>query len=188
VPTRTATGKDQILTDHDGDPGIAWGEANAANDDGEAVMRAEREAGEADAAAPKYERLAVDGDGDTWGRQGGQWKCLTSGGAADDDAELERQFPPVTFYLPPVPLGRGQLGTALAALEDAAAYRREYQDGDCTDCDALPKGVLCGDHACDEAVASMYDLLHDELQEHQGTVPAGKPQEDAATAAWEERA
>jgi hypothetical protein len=39
------------LTDHDGDPGIAWGKANAANDDGEAVMRAEREAGEADAAA-----------------------------------------------------------------------------------------------------------------------------------------
>jgi hypothetical protein len=38
------------LTDHDGDPGIAWAEANAANDDGEAVMRAEREAGEADAA------------------------------------------------------------------------------------------------------------------------------------------
>lgn len=37
------------MTDHDGDPGIAWGEANAANDDGEAVMRAEREAGAADA-------------------------------------------------------------------------------------------------------------------------------------------
>ena len=39
------------MTDHDGDPGIAWAEANAANDDGEAVMRAEREAAEADAAA-----------------------------------------------------------------------------------------------------------------------------------------
>lgn len=39
------------MTDHDGDPGIEWGEANAANNDGEAVMRAEREAGEADAAA-----------------------------------------------------------------------------------------------------------------------------------------
>jgi len=37
------------MTDHDGDPGIAWGEANAANDDGEAVMRAEREACKADA-------------------------------------------------------------------------------------------------------------------------------------------
>lgn len=32
-----------------GDPGIAWGEANAASDDGEAVMRAEREACATDA-------------------------------------------------------------------------------------------------------------------------------------------
>lgn len=30
------------MTDHDGDPGIEWAEANAANDDGEAVMRAVR--------------------------------------------------------------------------------------------------------------------------------------------------
>jgi hypothetical protein len=65
-------------------------------------------------------------------------------------------------------LDREQLGTVLAALEDAAAYRREYQDGDCVDCKALPKGVLCGDHETDEAMASVYDLLHGELQEHQG--------------------
>jgi hypothetical protein len=138
-----------------------------------------------DAATPAYERLAVDGDGDIWTWHGGRWSCV-GGGQADSDAELEDQFPPVTFYLPPVPLGRGQLGTALAALEDAAAYRREYQDGDCTACDALPEGVLCGDHDCDKAMASVYDLLHEELQEHQGTGPAGEPQEDAATAAWEE--
>jgi len=71
-------------------------------------------------------------------------------------------------------LDREQLGTALAALEDAADYRREYRDGDCADCDALPAGVFCGDHEADEAVASMYDLLHGELQERQGN-----PQEAA---------
>jgi len=72
-------------------------------------------------------------------------------------------------------LDREQLGTVLSALEDAADYRREYQDGDCSDCDgngydaARPdRGKLCGDHDADEAVASMYDLLHGELQEHQG--------------------
>ena len=65
-------------------------------------------------------------------------------------------------------LDREQLGTALAALEDAADYRREHRDGDCSDCEALPKGKLCGDHEADEAVASMYDLLHAELQERQG--------------------
>ena len=72
-------------------------------------------------------------------------------------------------------LDRERLGTVLSALEDAADYRREYQDGDCSDCDgngydaARPdRGKLCGDHDADEAVASMYDLLHGELQEHQG--------------------
>jgi hypothetical protein len=125
-----------------------------------------------DTATPKYERLAVDGDGDAWGYRDGKWDCISDSAAADDDADLERQYPPVTFYLPPVPLGRGQLGTALAALEDAAAFRREYQDGDCADCDALPEGALCGDHDCDEAMASMYDLLHEELQEHQEAAPA----------------
>ncbi len=66
-------------------------------------------------------------------------------------------------------LDRRQLGTVLAALEDAADYRREYKDGDCADCDGLPKGELCGDHDTDRAMASMYDLLAGELQEHQGT-------------------
>jgi hypothetical protein len=65
-------------------------------------------------------------------------------------------------------LDREQLGTALSALEDAADYRREHEDGFCADCGNLPEGGLCGDHAADETVASMYDLLHDELQEHQG--------------------
>jgi hypothetical protein len=78
-------------------------------------------------------------------------------------------------------LGREQLGTALSALEDAADYRREYQDGDCSDCDgngydrARPdRGKLCGDHDSDEAMASMYDLLHDELQERQGRWEASR--------------
>ena len=72
-------------------------------------------------------------------------------------------------------LDREQLGTALSALEDAADYRREYQDGECNDCiterdnqQNWDSGVLCGDHDTDEAMASMYDLLHGELQEHQG--------------------
>jgi len=37
------------LTDHYSDPDMVWNEANAASDDGEAVMRAEREAGATDA-------------------------------------------------------------------------------------------------------------------------------------------
>ena len=82
-------------------------------------------------------------------------------------------------------LDREQLGTVLSALEDAADYRREYQDGDCSDCDGNgydagrpDRGKLCGDHDADEAAASMYDLLHGELQEHQG-------RDGAATAAGE---
>jgi hypothetical protein len=136
----------------------------------------------------KYERLAVDGQGDAWGYREGQWWCMFGDGGADDDAGLEARYPPVTFYLLPAPLGRGQLGTALSALEDAAAYRREYQDGDCADCyglDGLSMGVLCGDHACDEAMASMYDLLHEELQEQQVTGPVGVG--DAATVEAEPR-
>jgi len=85
---------------------------------------------------------------------------VNSASDAVAEAELRKALGPV--------LDREQLGTALSALEDAAAYRREYQDGDCADCDALPEGVLCGDHETDEAIASMYDLLHEELQEHQG--------------------
>jgi hypothetical protein len=54
------------VRDHDGDPDMVWNEANAANDDGEAVMRAEREAGAADA--------------DPWA------------GAAGEDAELEARI------------------------------------------------------------------------------------------------
>lgn len=83
-----------------------------------------------------------------------------SAGTAAIEAGLRRTLGPA--------LDREQLGTVLSALEDAADYRREHRDGDCSDCDALPEGKLCGDHEVDEAVASMYDLLHDELQERQG--------------------
>jgi hypothetical protein len=55
---------------------------------------------EKEAAAGRYERLAVDGDGDAWACRGGRWRCLTAGGGADDDAELAGQYPPVTFYAP----------------------------------------------------------------------------------------
>ena len=79
--------------------------------------------------------------------------------AAAIEAGLRNDLGPV--------LGREQLGTALSALEDAADYRREHRDGDCADCEALPKGKWCGDHEADEAVASMYDLLHDDLQERE---------------------
>jgi hypothetical protein len=70
----------------------------------------------------KYERLAVDGDGDTWGCQDGQWRCLTAGGRADDDEELAGQYPPVTFYAPVSPgavaSGKPQQDAATAAWEE----------------------------------------------------------------------
>jgi hypothetical protein len=56
-----------------------------------------------DAAAVKYERLAVDGDGDTWAYRNSRWRCLSTSGEADDDAELAGQYPPVTFYAPVSP-------------------------------------------------------------------------------------
>lgn len=94
-------------------------------------------------------------------------------GLGDDDGEAAAEAV-LRKALGPV-LDREQLGTVLAALEDAAAYRREYQDGDCADCiterdeqQNWDSGVLCGDHEADEAMASVYDLLHGELQEHQG--------------------
>lgn len=85
-----------------------------------------------------------------------------SAGTGAIEAGLRKALGPV--------LNREQLGTVLSALEDAADYRREYQDGDCVDCEkeGLQNGKPCGDHEVDEAVASMYDLLHGELQEHQG--------------------
>jgi len=46
-----------------------------------------------------WERLAVDGDGDAWRQlDNGRWKCLTDSAVCDDDADLERTYPPVTFY------------------------------------------------------------------------------------------
>lgn len=56
-----------------------------------------------DAAATKYERLAVDGDGDIWGYGNGGWKCLTNAGAADDDESLSGCCGPVVFYAPAPP-------------------------------------------------------------------------------------
>lgn len=96
----------------------------------------------------------------------------------DDDSEATAEAA-LRKALGPV-LDREQLGTALAALEDAADYRREYQDGDCGDCiterdrqQNWDRTVRCGDHESDAVVSTMYDLLHEELQEHQGEAGRG---------------
>jgi len=79
------------------------------------------------------------------------------------------QPPALVIPLPPG-LDPGQLrGTLLNALEEAASCRREYEDGYCRDCGELPEGVKCGDHSADAAMASMYDLLHEQLQATFGT-------------------
>ena len=64
-------------------------------------------------------------------------------------------------------LDRERLGTALAALEDAADYRREHRDGDCTDCDALPAGQGDGgEKAADGPSApDLVDRIADVLSE-----------------------
>jgi hypothetical protein len=59
----------------------------------------------------------------------------------------------------------------LSALEDAADYRRD-QGEYCPGCADLPGGQKCGDHTTDDAIAGMYELLHQTL--------AGKLGEDAA--------
>jgi hypothetical protein len=71
----------------------------------------------------------------------------------------------------------GRLDTLRSALDDAAAYRREYLDGWCGDCSAnagqTPDGQkpeLCLDHATDEGLARGYDALRTLI------APAGRHQ------------
>jgi hypothetical protein len=55
------------------------------------------------------------------------------------------------------------LETLVRALDDAAQYRREYEDGDCVGCE---HGIeLCGDHASDEQRAKAYDCLRAMLRD-----------------------
>lgn len=53
--------------------------------------------------------------------------------------------------------------TILSALEDAADYRRD-QGSHCHDCSTSLPAAKCDDHAADDAVAMMYDELHERIQ------------------------
>jgi hypothetical protein len=75
-------------------------------------------------------------------------------------------------------LDAGQAATVLAALEDAAALRREVTDW-CPDCQASP-ARLCGDHEASLETADCYDRLRSRLEAH---VTAARPAEPEA--GWE---
>jgi hypothetical protein len=85
-------------------------------------------------------------------------ELLESWGAT---VEVTRSLP--VGWPPALALRGTVLQDVLAALGDAADYRRDQ--GDCTACTPAAK---CGDHAVDDSVASMYDLLAEQLQELQG--------------------
>lgn len=51
----------------------------------------------------------------------------------------------------------------LSALEDAGDYRRD-QGEDCPGCGLVPGTGKCGDHATDDSIASMYDMLGEMLR------------------------
>lgn len=61
----------------------------------------------------------------------------------------------------PIRIERQRVSELLSALEDAADYRRDQ--GDCYECRTGIK-IKCGDHSTDDAVASMYNMIHSELQ------------------------
>jgi hypothetical protein len=46
----------------------------------------------------EYERMAVDGEGDAWGYQCGQWRCLTAPASCRDDEALARVYGGAVFY------------------------------------------------------------------------------------------
>jgi hypothetical protein len=127
-----------------------------------------------DAAIPKYERLAVDGDGDTWGRQDGQWRCLTAGGRADDDEELAGQYPPVIFYAPAALADAARHFTAtwselIEALPDS--YGCEMNCPEANAAEELWRAA--GDEGTAGAIAAAHAEHDDEGDEHyQGTATA----------------
>ena len=75
-------------------------------------------------------------------------------------------------------LDAGQAATVLAALDDAAALRREVTAW-CPDCPATPTG-LCEDHRVSLEAADSYDRLHWQLE---AQAPAAHPAERQA--GWE---
>lgn len=60
----------------------------------------------------------------------------------------------------------------LSALEDAADYRRD-QGESCADCDKLAGAGKCGDHETDDAVASMYELMHGAIRSKLAQIGGG---------------
>ena len=75
-------------------------------------------------------------------------------------------------------LDAGQAATVLAALDDAAALRREVTSW-CPDCRAIPTG-LCEDHCASLEAADAYDRLRGQLESQ---APAARPAERQA--GWE---
>ena len=72
-------------------------------------------------------------------------------------------------------LDAGQAATMLAALDDAAALRREVTSW-CPDCRATPTG-LCEDHRASLEAADAYDRLRGQLE---AQAPAARPAERQA--------
>jgi hypothetical protein len=75
-------------------------------------------------------------------------------------------------------LDAGQAATMLAALDDAAALRREVTSW-CPDCRGTPTG-LCEDHCASLEAADAYDRLRGQLE---AQAPAARPAERQA--GWE---
>jgi hypothetical protein len=75
-------------------------------------------------------------------------------------------------------LDAGRAATVLAALDDAAALRREVTIW-CPDCRATPTG-LCEDHCASVEAADTYDRLRGQLE---AQAPAARPAERQA--GWE---
>ena len=68
---------------------------------------------------------------------------------------------------PGVTLGAAQLGRVLAALADAAEYRRKEAGQWCADCAASPPEA-CEDHSDDLDAVQAYDALTAELRQAAG--------------------
>ncbi len=76
-------------------------------------------------------------------------------------------FEPVPVTVAVVPQDIREI---LSALEDAADYRRD-QGEQCAECDKLAGHVKCRDHDTDDKIASMYEDLHERLQERLHRIP-----------------
>ena len=65
----------------------------------------------------------------------------------------------------------------LSALEDAIDYRRD-QGESCAGCDEVEGEGKCPDHGTDDDIASMYEMLHDDLARRLGEDVAADEPED----------